>query len=74
MSEMILEYVHTAFQRETYDVGVYGFVEEEEEEEEEGNGDARGRRIEHMTTFLAQTAVASICTISDLPLFSSSLL
>lgn len=71
MSEMILEYVHTAFQRETYDVGVYGFVEEEEEE---GNGDARGRRIEHMTTFLAQTAVASICTISDLPLFSSSLL
>lgn len=69
---MILEYVHTAFQRETYDVGVYGFVEEEEEEE--GNGDARGRRIEHMTTFLAQTAVASICTISDLPLFSSSVL
>lgn len=69
MSEMILEYVHTAFQRETYDVDVYGFVEEEE-----GNNDARGRRIDHMTTFLAQTAVASICTISNLPLFSSSVL
>lgn len=66
---MILEYVHTAFQRETYDVDVYGFVEEEE-----GNNDARGRRIDHMTTFLAQTAVASICTISNLPLFSSSVL
>lgn len=49
---MILEYVHTAFQRETYDVDVYGFVEEEE-----GNNDARGRRIDHMTTFLAQTVV-----------------
>lgn len=69
MSEMILEYVHTAFQRETYDVDVNGFVEEEE-----GNNDARGRRIDHMTTFLAQTAVASICTISNLPLFSSSVL
>lgn len=69
MGEMILEYVHTAFQRETYDVDVYGFVEEEE-----GNNDARGRRIDHMTTFLAQTAVASICTISNLPLFSSSVL
>lgn len=66
---MILEYVHTAFQRETYDVDVNGFVEEEE-----GNNDARGRRIDHMTTFLAQTAVASICTISNLPLFSSSVL
>lgn len=31
---------------------------------------ARGRRIDHMTTFLAQTAVASICTIYDLLLFS----
>lgn len=69
MSEMILEYFHTAFQRETYDVDVYGFVEEEE-----GNNDALGRRIDHMTTSLAQTAVASICTISNLPLFSSSVL
>ena len=73
MSEMILEYVHTAFQRETYEVGEHAVVEAEEGEVV-GIGVARGRRIEHMTTFLAQTAVASICTISDLPLFSSSVL
>lgn len=33
---------------------------------------AQGRRIDHMTTFLAQTAVASICTIYDLLLLPSS--
>lgn len=32
---------------------------------------AQGAQMDHMTTFLAQTAVDSICTIYDLLLFSS---
>lgn len=48
---------------------------------EEGNVDKTRRQSEgscsrpkdnHMTAFLAQTAVASICNIHDLLLFSSS--
>lgn len=35
---MVLEYVHAAFQRETYEMDVYGFVEE-------GNADGPLARV-----------------------------
>lgn len=70
---MILEYVHAAFQRGKLTMRMFMDLWRRETLIGLWQRDpAQGRRIDHMTAFLAQTAVASICTIYDLLLLSSS--
>lgn len=74
LSEMISENLHTGFQGEMYNTDVYRFVKELLICLGSRNL-AQGTQMNHVTTFLAQTAVASICTIYIVhDLFPSSIL